>query len=127
MRLPFQLDRPVFANQRFIFNSKIYNISDHFPWKELSIKWEDVYRMYNDLKLVHDERLEIKAKVGDGLEQLDVEALHKLVDTINQKVKKNTDSQRKFDAMKCKKSKIADKQRGLIRSWRRKYGEMENL
>ena len=126
MRLPFQLDRPVFVTKPMLYKGKDYKKHDHFPWKEMSLKWEDVCRLYDSVKLEHSNDLEVKAKVGDGLEQLDINGLHEIVKTINEKVKNNTDSERKYNAMKCKKSKIADKQRAFIRSWRRQYGEMEN-
>ena len=127
MRIPFQLDRPVFANRDLLISSQRYKRNDHIPWKEAGLDWELICKLYDSLAVKHDEKLEDKAKVGDGLELLSIQALNELVDKINTKVKENTESKRKFDAMKCKKSKIADKQRGLIRSWRRQYGEMENL
>jgi hypothetical protein len=82
--------------------------------------------LYNTGYLYHNSNLEVETRVGDGLDQLDVEALSTLVDSINKKVKAKTKTQVDYDRKKCKKSKIVDKQRGLIRSWRRTHGHLEN-
>jgi len=87
----------------------------------------NIERMYNEHHLHHNEDLEIsvKPKVGDGLEEMSVEELHILVDTINDKVKEKTLTKEAFDRKKCKRSTIHAKQCGLIRSWRANYGEIE--
>ena len=56
---------------------------------------------------------------------MNIEQLTAVVDSINEKVKAKTPNKTTFDRIKCKKSKILDKQRGLIRSWRRNYGQYE--
>lgn len=121
-RLPFQIDRPVFVKEPW---DEKYKQGDHLPWKELSIPYERVLRMYNQYQLHHNEELETKARVGDGLEALDAEQLDALVNSINEKVKAKTANNASYEKQKCKKSKILDKQRGLIRSWRRNYGHFE--
>jgi hypothetical protein len=124
--IPFQFDRPVFIKQEFSGGGRDWKRSEHYPWKELSLSSDVVQTLYNNNFLHHNSDLEVKAKVGDGLEVLDIQSLAILVDTINAKVKLKTTSQTEFNRKKCKKSKILEKQRGLLRSWRRNYGELEN-
>jgi hypothetical protein len=124
--MPFQYDRPVFVKVPFTGSKREWKRQEHFPWRELSIDKNAVEALYNNDYLYHNGELEDKAKVGDGLEALDVEALTSVVNSINEKVKAKTTSQAEFDRKKCKKSKIVEKQRGLIRSWRRTYGQLEN-
>ena len=124
--IPFQYDRPVFVKIPFDSKGRTWGLQTHFPWKELSVDKTKAELLYNRGFLYHNSELESKAKVGDGLEELDVEGLSKLVDSINSKVKAKTNSQADYDRKKCKKSKILDKQRGLIRSWRRTHGQLEN-
>ena len=124
--IPFQFDRPVFVKQEFNGGGRDWKRSEHLPWKELSLSSDVVQTLYNNSFLYHNSDLEVKAKVGDGLEALDIESLANLVDTINDKVKAKTNSHAEFTRKKCKKSKILEKQRGLLRSWRRNYGELEN-
>lgn len=124
--IPFQYDRPVFVKIPFDSKGRTWELQSHFPWKELSVDQDKAQLLYNRGFLYHNSDLEVKAKVGDGLDELDVESLGKLVDSINKKVKAKTNSQSDYDRKKCKKSRIADKQRGLIRSWRRTNGHLEN-
>lgn len=124
--IPFQYDRPVFVKIPFDAQGRKWQLQEHFPWKELSVDQGKAQVLYNNGFLYHNPELESKAKVGDGLDELDVESLSKLVDSINSKVKAKTNSQADYDRKKCKKSKILDKQRGLIRSWRRTHGQLEN-
>ena len=124
--MSLQYDRPVFVKVPFTGGNREWKRQEHFPWKELSIDKNAVEALYNNDYLYHNGELEDKAKVGDGLEALDVEALTSVVNSINEKVKAKTTSQAEFDRKKCKKSKIVEKQRGLIRSWRRTYGQLEN-
>ena len=124
--MSLQYDRPVFVKVPFTGGNREWKRQEHFPWKELSVDKNAVEALYNNDYLYHNGELEDKAKVGDGLEALDVEALTSVVDSINEKVKAKTTSQAEFDRKKCKKSKIVEKQRGLIRSWRRTYGQLEN-
>ena len=124
--MSLQYDRPVFVKVPFHGSGRKWDRQEHFPWKELSVDQDVVQVLYNNEYLYHNETLEVKAKVGDGLEALDVEALESVVNSINEKVKAKTTSKAEFDRKKCKKSKIVEKQRGLIRSWRRTYGQLEN-
>ena len=124
-QIPFQYDRPVFFRIETDAGGRKYKAGDEFKWKELGVDAAKVETFYRERRIQHNSELEIKRKVGDGLEELSVEALHSVVDNINTKVKLKTTSQAEFDKKTCKKSKIADKQRGLIRSWRRTYGTYE--
>lgn len=123
--VPLQLDRPVFVRIPFTAGSRQLEAGDEFKWKELGIDEQKVLILYRERYIHHNSELEVARKVGDGLEELDVGGLHSVVDNINNKVKLKTASNAEFEKKKCKKSKIADKQRGLIRSWRRTYGHFE--
>lgn len=123
---PFQYDRPTFVQVEFNGSGRDWKLQEHFPWKELSVDQDTVEGLYNNEYLYHDSEQEAQAKVGDGLEALDNDGLAKLVDAINEKVKAATKTQTDFDRRKCKKSRIVDKQRGLIRSWRRNHGQLES-
>mgnify|MGYP001192721097 CR=1 FL=1 len=125
-KLPLQFDRPVFVRVEFTSAGRVWRPKDEYKWKEIGVEERAVLDLYSLGFLHHSSDLEVKAKVGDGLEALDVTGLHDLVDSINKKVEAKTNSKASFDKMKCKKSKVLDKQRGLIRSWRRNYGHMEN-
>jgi hypothetical protein len=124
-KMPFQLDRPVFVKRPFQSWGRQLKKGDEFKWKEIGVTEEKTLILYREGFIYHNSDFEIERKVGDGLEELDVDGLHGLVDSINDKVKSKTPSEAEFQKKKCKKSKIVDKQRGLIRSWRRNYGHME--
>ena len=120
--LDFQHDWPVFVRTRYkkiTWKGKEYTYQDHLPWRELNIP-EDVIRNWFKAEVVyHDTELEKQTKIGDRLSEFDQQGLDKLVDAINVVVKRQTNSTNEFQQKKCKKSKIADKQRGLIRSFLR--------
>lgn len=126
MTMPLQYDRPLFVKVPFTGKKRQWDRQEHFPWKELSVDKTAVEALYNNNYLYHNGDLESKAKVGDGLEALDADALLAVVATINEKVKAKTSSKAEYDRKRCKQSKIDDKQRGLIRSWRRTHGQLEN-
>ena len=123
--MPFQIDRPVFVKRPFQSLGRQLKKGEEFKWKEIGVSEDKALILYTQGFIHHNSEFEVKLKVGDGLEQLDVAGLHGLVDSINDKVKSKTPSEAEFQKKKCKKSKIVDKQRGLIRSWRRNYGHME--
>jgi len=123
---PFQVDRPTFVRVPFTANGRQWAAGDHFPWKELSIDDNKVRILYNQRTLFHNSAKEVGMRVGDGLEALDIDGLNALVDSINEKVKAAVPTTREYDKKRCKKSRVLDKQRGMIRSWRRNYGELEN-
>jgi hypothetical protein len=123
--MPLQIDQPLFVKVPFDGSGRSWKIQEHFPWKEMGVDYERVKHLYAIRFLYHNEELAADMKVGDGLETLDLDGLTELVNSINKKVKAKTTSELEFNRKKCKKSKILDKQRGLIRSWRRNYGELE--
>ena len=123
--MPFQIDRPVFVKYPFQSLGRQLKKGEEFKWKEIGVSEDKALILYTQGFIHHNSEFEVELKVGDGLEQLDVAGLHGLVDSINDKVNSKTKSDAEFQKKKCKKSKIVDKQRGLIRSWRRNYGHME--
>lgn len=128
-RPPFQYDKPVFVRNPngLLMSGKRYAKGDLVPWKERGLPLSNIERMYNEHHLHHNEDMEeaVKAPIGDGLDEMSVEQLHILVKTINAKVKAKTSNEAEFDRKKCRVSKVKDKQAGLIRSWRRNYGDLE--
>lgn len=106
-------------------NGKWYSKNDYYPWEELGVDWDKVVRLYNQGWLHHNDTLEkqMEKPVGDGLEQLNIDQLHALRDKLNGKVKAITSTQTEYNKKKVAYSKIPDKQRGKIRSWRRIYGD----
>lgn len=123
--MPFQFDRPLFFRVPTFASGRQYQAGDEFKWKELGVDAERVRVMYTQRMLHHNVELEVQRKVGDGLEELDINGLHAVVENINKKVKDKTSTKAEFDKKRCKMSKIPDKQRGQIRQWRRTYGHYE--
>lgn len=122
-RLDFQLDRPLFVKHPSGIRAggQHWPKNKHFPWKEMHMPMENVRRMYIQGMLIHDELKEEASKVGDGLEVMSLTALHVIVDGYNERLQKVVTTKTQFEQKKAKKSTIADKQRGLIRSWRRNF------
>lgn len=110
-----------------LMNGVRYEKGDLVPWKERGLPLKNIERMYNEHHLHHDEDMEKEtlAPVGDGLDEMTSEQLNILVKAINQKVKAKTSNETEYDRKKCRMSKVKDKQAGLIRSWRRNYGDLE--
>jgi len=123
--MPFQFDRPLFVRVPLEAAGRQWQAGEEFKWKEMSMPERNVMTLYNQRVLHHNAELEKQVKAGDGLEELNIDGLHAVVDAINAKVKAKTSNNAAFEKQKCKKSKILDKQRGLIRSWRRNYGHYE--
>lgn len=128
-RPPFQYDKPVFVRNPngLLMSGKRYAKGDLVPWKERGLPLKNIERMYNEHHLHHNEALEesVKPPVGDGLDEMTLEQLEILVKSINAKVKAKTKNTVEYDKKKCRVSKVKDKQAGLIRSWRRNYGDLE--
>ena len=128
-----QTDQPVFVRSTppgmnyLKFAGRKYKRGDHVPWQDLGIDYQIIKRFMDLHFLHHSEEKTVEAKVGDGLDMMTVEELHTLVDSINAKVKANTTTETAYNKQKCKKSRIRDKQVGLLRSWRRHYGKFEAL
>lgn len=121
---PFQIDRPIFVKQSFQANGKMWEVGQIFNWKEFGVDYDRILSMYNSDFFFHDDELAAardEKMVGDGLLNLEIEALHELVDAINIKVKAKTRTEKEYTQKKCGFSKIRDKQIGYIRRWRITY------
>jgi len=113
--LGWQVDWPVFIKIPVSANGKNWKRGDHFNWLERSMDEDKVASLYVSGYLHHNKELEVQTKVGDRLSELAGKQLESLVNSLNIEVKKRTSSKSEFDAKKCKKSKVDDKQRGLVR------------
>lgn len=116
---PFQYDRPIFIRIPFFTRGKEWTYGEHFPWREMNMPQDKIQILYNNGNLIHSEEQETFLVVGDGLEALSVAGLKDIVDDYNERVKKVVATKTDAIRRKCPQSTIADKQRGLIRSWRR--------
>lgn len=120
--ISFQIDWPIFVRSRYktiVWKGKEFGYLAHVPWKELGVP-EDVVKAWFAADLVyHNPELEKQTKVGDRLSEMTIDQLDRLVDMVNVEVKRRTNSTQEFNAKRCRKSRIEDKQRGLIRSFLR--------
>lgn len=113
--LGLQVDWPLFVKMPLNADGKLWKVGDHFNWLERGIDADKVASLYVTNYVHHNEALTVQNKVGDRLSELAGKQLETLVNLMNAEVKKRTSSNAEFEAKKCKKSKIDDKQRGLIR------------
>lgn len=126
--LPFQVDWDHFVVVPFTASGKRWERGDHFDWKRRSIPWNIVAQKHarGELTQRPPEEGAIKTTVGDGLDELTVDELHVIVNTINAKVKLHTKTAKEYGIKKCKSSTILEKQRGHIRRWRNSpWADME--
>ena len=80
---PMQYDRPLFVTLTMKAQGSTFNAGDELKWKEIGLDKELVKILYREGRLRHSSTLEAETKVGDGLEVLDVDGLHNLVNGIN--------------------------------------------
>ena len=113
--LGIQIDWPLFVKMPLSADGKLWKVGDHFNWLERGIAPDKVASLYATEYVHHNEELTVQNKVGDRLSEMAGKQLDTLVNLLNAEVKSRTSSNTEFDAKKCKKSKIDDKQRGLIR------------
>ena len=113
--LGLQIDWPLFIKIPFTADNKNWKKGEHFNWLERNIEAPAVATLYASGYLHHNKELEVQNKVGDRLSEMDSRQLDTLVNLLNAEVKSRTSSTSEFENKKCKKSRIADKQRGLIR------------
>jgi hypothetical protein len=113
--LGWQVDWPVFIKMPVSANGKNWKRGEHFNWLEQSIDQDKVAILYATGYLYHNKELEVQSKVGDRLSEFSGKQLETLVNLLNAVVKDRTSSTNEYNIKKCKKSKIDDKQRGLIR------------
>ena len=113
--LGWQVDWPVFIKMPLMADSKNWKRGDHFNWAERNLEKDKIATLYAAGYLYHNTELEVQTKVGDRLSELAGKELESLVNLLNVEVKSRTSSSSEFEAKKCKKSRVDDKQRGLIR------------
>jgi hypothetical protein len=113
--LGWQVDWPVFVKLPLIADSKNWKRGDHFNWAERNLNRDKIASLYAAGYIYHNTELEVQTKVGDRLSELAGKELESLVNLLNVEVKSRTSSSSEFEAKKCKKSRVDDKQRGLIR------------
>lgn len=118
-KLPFQIDRPIFVRIPFKARNKQWEQGEHLPWKEMSFDQDRIQILFSQGYVIHSDEQEVTMQVGDGLEAIDVEGLHQIVKEYNDRLAKVTAIKNVLQRRKCPTSKLADRQRGLIRSWRR--------
>lgn len=130
----WQIDRPVFVKQGFQAFGKQWNRGDEFNWINQTFRKEDwfkqlkmVHNLYRAGYLHHDSQREKQNTVGDRLNEMTGDQLYKLVSTLNSEIQRRSGSKEEFNRLKCKISKIEDKQRGLIRQWRRRNTWADDL
>jgi hypothetical protein len=126
----FQPSRPLFVKiDGMQASGKIWKRGEEFKWETLGVPFDRLQSLYNQDFIHHNEELEEvvarSIRIGDGLEELNLDQLHTVVMNINTKVKEKSDSDAKFLSRVCKKSQIKDKQIGLIRGWRLSHGHLE--
>jgi hypothetical protein len=113
--LGWQVDWPVFVKLPLLADNKNWKRGDHFNWLERGLAQDKIATLYASGYLYHNTELEVQSKVGDRLSELAGKELETLVNLLNAEVKARTSSTAEFETKKCKKSKIDDKQRGLVR------------
>ena len=113
--LGIQIDWPLFVKMPLNADGKLWKVGDHFNWLERGIDADKVASLYVTNFVHHNEELAVQNKVGDRLSEMAGKQLDTLVTLLNAEVKSRTSSTTEFEAKKCKKSKLDDKQRGLIR------------
>lgn len=111
MYLGWQMDWPLFIKIPF----GDWKRFDYYNWLERGIPPEKVAMLYSAGYVYHNPSIQTEKKVGDRLNEMDIQQLDTLVNLLNAKVKDVTNSVKEFNDRRCKKSKILDKQRGLIR------------
>tara|TARA_R110001592_G_scaffold159171_1_gene390417 strand:+ start:158 stop:583 length:426 start_codon:yes stop_codon:yes gene_type:complete len=113
--LGWQVDWPIFVKLPLLADSKNWKRGEHFNWLERGMQQDKIATLYASGYLYHNTELEVQNKVGDRLSEMAGKQLETLVNLLNAEVKSRTSSTSEFEAKKCKKSKLDDKQRGLIR------------
>jgi DNA-binding MarR family transcriptional regulator len=115
MYLGWQVDWPVFIKVPFPADNKFWKRGEHFNWAERDLDPYKVSILYSTGYIYHNSELEVSSRVGDRLNEMDQGQLDTLVDLLNSKVKELSTSSKEAQDKRCRKSKITEKQRGLIR------------
>jgi hypothetical protein len=124
--IPFQFDRPVFVKVPIQARGRVWEVDSIFKWKDMQMDSHRIMTMYNQGFLYHDDELEASVdntKIGDGLEELDLESLHEMVNKYNALVKEKAKTGKEIERKNCKKSTIKARQIGIIRTWRHIFGK----
>lgn len=125
----FNPARPLFVKTPFQSGAKQLERGERFNWLMYKVPVETVQILFKQDYVHHNPELEEEVaktvRIGDGLEELNIEQLHILVSNINAKVKDKSKNTADFLDKKCATSKIKDKQIGLIRRWRTSYSHLE--
>lgn len=122
-----QVAIPVFLKGReeIICQGKTWKQGQHFPWMEMGLDYDTARTWFQMGIIYHNPELEKQVQVGDRLVDFSGVELEKLVDAINVIVKDRANSTTEFNKKRCKKSRIDEKQRGLIRSFLRNNSWIE--
>jgi len=115
--LGWQVDWPVFVKMPFSADGKHWKRREHFNWAERNLETKDIASLYAQGFIYHNTELAKENKVGLRLDEMNKEALKRLVTQLNAIVKDRTASTQEFNNKRCNQSKIEDKQRGLLRRW----------
>lgn len=116
----FQQNLPVFVRSQyrpFVWGKNKYEMNEMVPWLELGVPQEKIEILFKAGFLYHNTDLEKDLKVGDRLSEMNKAQLDSLVNLLNTEVKKRTSSTDEFNKKKCKKSRLEDKQRALVRQF----------
>jgi len=113
--LGWQVDWPLFVKIPFSSGGKNWTKGEEFKWAELGVEQDRVAKLYSISYVHHNPALEKQNKVGDRLHEMNEDQLKKLVNLLNAELKSRTVSTRDYNEKRCRQSRIADKQRGLIR------------
>lgn len=113
--LGWQADWPVFVKIPFSSNGRNWIKGEEFKWAELGTEQDRVAHLYNNSYVHHNPALEKQNKVGDRLHEMGEDQLKTLVTLLNAELKSRTVSTKDYNEKRCRQSRIAVKQRGLIR------------
>lgn len=120
----WQVDWPVFVKSSFQAFGKNWERGEHFNWRDQKFRSDDiddvywtVFQLYKNNYIRHNREKEKSNKIGDRLGEMSDGQLYRLVAALNSIVKQKAVSKTEFNKIKCKQSKITDKQRGLIRTF----------
>ena len=113
--LGWQVDWPVFVKIPFISNGRNWTRGEEFKWAELGVEQDRVAKLYSISYVHHNPDLEKQNKVGDRLHEMGEDQLKTLVTLLNAELKSRTVSTKDYNEKRCRQSRIAVKQRGLIR------------
>jgi hypothetical protein len=113
--LGWQVDWPLFVKMKFSSGGRNWTKGEEFKWAELGVLQDVVSKLYSVNFVHHNPELEKQNKVGDRLHEMNEDQLKTLVLLLNAELKKRTVSTKDFNEKRCRQSRIANKQRGLIR------------